>query len=180
MGVASYYSEKSSLCTSKEDPELCKPSSFSLSFVRYSSRAWCDERNRETGVSFDGEIWMKIVAIDYRFQWRTRRTHSIGAHYFSCISTVLSANFLSVTISIIDSSGTHEVHALRNIFPFHWCVVFQCLLFFPANFLSCVSSIVIHWYKTNDSWLGSDMCRKPVTVFSLCLTLRPIWFVDIF
>lgn len=108
------------------------------------------------------------------------RTHSIGAHYFSCISTVLSANFLSVTISIIDSSGTHEVHALRNIFPFHWCVVFQCLLFFPANFLSCVSSIVIHWYKTNDSWLGSDMCRKPVTVFSLCLTLRPIWFVDIF
>lgn len=132
MGVASYYSEKSSLCPSKEDPEPCKPSllflrsSLSLSFLYPLFFSRFVDATKEIG-KLDQFRWRNL---DYRFN-DTREAYSIGAHYFSCISTVLSANFLSVTISIIDSSGTHEVHALRNIFPFHWCVVFQCLLFFP-------------------------------------------------
>lgn len=52
---------------------------------------------------------MKIVAIDYRFQWHTRRPfHRCTLLFLLYISTGLSANFLSVTISIIDSSGTHR------------------------------------------------------------------------
>ena len=101
MGVASYYSEKSSLCTRREeDPELCKASlSFSLCFIPYSSRAWSTRRKKSGNWS--------------QFRWRNLEWKS---------------SLYRLSIPMAHTTPVPSVHAIISLVYLHWsfCELLVC------------------------------------------------------